>query len=408
MALGALSVAGPVLIRVPNGGDGEPRVALDGVQQDERLAMEVGFEGSSGEAAVPDVVFEIAATGEGPALVRMPAALSRGSRETSMIAQAVTDMRVLPPGSYVARAMVASGGQPIGDVRRSFTVTGASRVAPDTSSASPAVASVVPAAPLTAHAIGTVPRFALNDVLAPKVLGGFLDRVAARPDAASPAMRELIGRARLQGPAALVLPAASNTEVPIAAFLRGLALLSQKKLDPAANAFRSAMRGSPDFYPAMVYLGACYAAGGNDKEAAGAWRTALIKEGDAVAVHMLLADSLLRQDKGDLALQAVDGARARWPEDDGLKRRFVAAALLSGKQAEGFRVLDELLEKQAEDEPSLARALLSLYDAFVSGQPIEGVEQDRARMLRYAEAYRRRGGPSLALVDTWVAAATKK
>ncbi len=407
VALGALSVAGPVLIRVPNGGDGEPRVALDGVQQDERLAMEVGFEGSSGEAAVPEVVFEIAATAEGPALVRMPAALSRGSRETSMIAQAVTDMRVLPPGSYVARAMVASGGQPLGDVRRSFTVTGASRVAPDPSSASPAVASVVPAAPLAAHAIGTVPRFALNDVFAPKVLSGFLDRVAARPDAASPAMRELIARTRLQGPGALVLPAASNTEVPVAAFLRGLALLSQKKLDPAANAFRSAMRGSPDFFPAMVYLGACYAAGGNDKEAAGAWRTALIKEGDAVAVHMLLTDSLLRQDKGDLALQAVDGARARWPEDDALKRRFVAAALLSGKQAEGFRVLDELLEKQAEDEPSLARALLSLYDAFVSGQPIEGVEQDRARMLRYADAYRRRGGPSLALVDTWVAAATK-
>jgi VWFA-related protein len=408
VTLGALSAAGPVLIRVPSAADGEPRVALDGVHQDERLAIEVGLEGTSGEAAVPDVVFEIAATAEGPALVRLPAALSRGSRETSMIAQAVTDMRVLPPGSYVARAMVASGGQPIGDVRRAFTVTGAPRLLTDPSSPSPAVASVAPAAPLTAHAIGTVPRFALDQVLAPKVLGVFLDRVAARPDAASPAMRELIGRVRTQGPGSLVLPAAGNTEVPIAAFLRGLALLSQKKLDPAANAFRTAMRGSADFYPAMVYLGACYAAGGNDKEAAGAWRTALIKEGDAVAVHVLLADSLLRQDKGDLALQAVDGARARWPEDDGLKRRFVVAALLSGKQADGYRVVDELLEKHAEDEPSLALALLSLYDAFVSGQPIEGVEQDRARMVRYADAYRRRGGPSLALVDTWVAAATQK
>ncbi len=71
-------------------------------------------------------------------------------------------------------------------------------------------------------------------------------------------------------------------------------------------------------------------------------------------------------------------------------------------------MLDELLEKHAEDEPTLALALLSLYDAFVGEQPIEGVEQDRTRMLRYADAYRRRGGPSLALVDTWVAAATKK
>jgi hypothetical protein len=158
----------------------------------------------------------------------------------------------------------------------------------------------------------------------------------------------------------------------------------------------------------MVYLGACYAAGGNDKEAAGAWRTALIREGDAVALHVLLTDALLRQDKGDLALQAVDGARARWPEDEGLKRRFVVASLLSGRRAEGLRAVDELVAKHAEDEPILSLALLVLYDAFVSGQPIDDVEQDHARMIRFADAYRVRGGPSLALVDTWVAAAKKK
>jgi tetratricopeptide (TPR) repeat protein len=304
--------------------------------------------------------------------------------------------------------MVRSGGAPLGDVRRAFTVVGAPRVLPDTSVAPTAVVARTAAAPLTAHSLGTVPRFALDQVLAPPVLGVFLDRVAARPDAGSLVMRELLARARSEGPAALVLPAASNTEVPIATFLRGLALLAQKKLDPAANAFRSALRASPDFYPAMVYLGACYAAGGNDKEAAGAWRTALIREGDAVALHVLLTDALLRQDKGDLALQTVDGARARWPEDEGLKRRFVVASLLSGKRADGLRAVDELVEKQAVDEPSLALALLVLYEAFVSERPIEDVEQDRSRMIRFADAYRARGGPSLALVDTWVAAAVSK
>lgn len=405
--LGALSAAGPVLVRVP-GGDAEPRVALDGVQQDERLALEVAFEGASGQVAVPEVVFEIASTADGPALVSLPAALSRGSRESTMIAQAVTDMRVLPPGPYFARATVTSAGERIGDVRRGFTVIGAAaRVAPDASTVAP-TAAPHPSAPVTARTLGTVPRFSLDQVLAPKVLGVFLDSVAARPDASTPAMRELLGRARTEGPGALVLPAASNTEVPIATFLRGLALFAQKKFDPAANAFRGAMRASPDFYPAMVYLGACYAAGGNDKEAAGAWRTALIKEGDAIALHVLLADALLRQDKGDLALQAIDSARVRWPDDVGLKRRFVVASLLAGRQAEGLQIVDELVEKQAADEPSLALALLVLYDAFESERPIEGVEQDRARMIRFADAYRVRGGPSLALVDTWVAAAKKK
>jgi tetratricopeptide (TPR) repeat protein len=235
----------------------------------------------------------------------------------------------------------------------------------------------------------------------------FLDRVAARADAASPAVRELLERARTAGPASLAVPDASGDETAVAAFVRGLSLLAQKKLDPAASAFRSAMR-DPDFYPAMVYLGACYAAGGNDKEAAGAWRTALIREGDAVSLHVLLADALLRQDRGDLALQTVDGARARWPQDDALKRRFVVAALMSGKQAEGLRAVDELLEANAADEPSLALGLLALYDAFMGDRPIESVDEDRRRMIRLADAYRARGGPSLALVDTWVAAAARK
>jgi hypothetical protein len=46
-----------------------------------------------------------------------------------------------------------------------------------------------------------------------------------------------------------------------------------------------------------------------------------------------------------------------------------------------------------------------LYEAFTNGEPIVSPEEDRARMTRFADAYRTRGGPSLALVETWVAAA---
>jgi tetratricopeptide (TPR) repeat protein len=197
-------------------------------------------------------------------------------------------------------------------------------------------------------------------------------------------------------------------QTPVAAFLSGLSLLAQKNIVAASKAFRSAMRASADFYPAMVYLGACYAAGGNDKEAAGAWRTALIREGDTMELHQLLADALLRQGKDDLALQTLESARARWPEDDLLKRRFVVAALLAGKRADGLQAVDELIARRAADEPSLAFGLLMLYEAFVNGRPVEGVEQDRARMMRFADAYRVHGGPSLDLVNVWVAAATKR
>jgi hypothetical protein len=82
--------------------------------------------------------------------------------------------------------------------------------------------------------------------------------------------------------------------------------------------------------------------------------------------------------------------------------------MVGGKPAEGLSVLDELLAGRADDEPSLAFALLALYEAFESGRPIDTVDGDRAHMVRLADAYRVRGGPSLALVDTWMAAATKK
>jgi tetratricopeptide (TPR) repeat protein len=398
-----------VLVRVANDGAGEPRFAVDHVGRDERLAFEVGLEGDRERLENTDVEFEIAAAADGPALLHVPAALSKGSREDSGFAQAVASMRVLPPGPYVVRARVRSGGDPIGELRRRFEVVGAERAADDAGSRPPAVNRTdVRPWPAARLPLVASPPFALDQVLSPPVLNVFLDRVAARPDAASAAVRELVERARAGGPRGFVVSESLAAGAPVAAFLKGLTLLSQGQLDPAAAAFREAMRASADFSPAMVYLGACYAAGGNDKEAAAIWRTALIREGDAVSLHALLADALLRQGRADLAVDGLDAARARWPEDQGLKRRFVMAALLAGRQIEGLQALDEAVARQVDDEPSLALALFMLYQAFETGEPIESASQDRERMRRLADRYREAGGPSLALVDTWVAAVARQ
>ena len=84
------------------------------------------------------------------------------------------------------------------------------------------------------------------------------------------------------------------------------------------------------------------------------------------------------------------------------------AALLAGRQLDGLRVLDTLIAERADDEPSLSLALFMLYLAFDTGNPIESAGQDRERMRRLADRYRVVGGPSLALVDTWVTAAAGK
>jgi VWFA-related protein len=404
MALGPLTASAPLLLRVPAPGRGEPRLAVDTVRQDERLAVQIDLDGDRAQLQNTEVDFEIATSADGPSLVHTSATLA-SNRSGSMLAQGVSDMRVLPPGSYFARAKVTSGTAVLGEVRRPFTLMAAA-LPPDTVVAGASAAGSLAPRATVARAVAKVPPFAVDHVTSPQVLGAFLDRVSARPDAASPMIRDLVRDARANI-GQLYVSDVLAAQSPVAAFLKGVSLLSQNKLELAANSFRSAMRASADFYPAMIYLGACYAAGGNDKEATGAWRTALIKEGDALPLHTLLADALLRQDNGELALETLDKARSRWPDDDGIKRRFVLAALMAGEYADGLQTLDELVERHMDDEPSLATGLLVLYEAFHNGKPIVGVEQDRARMVKLADAYRARGGPSLALIDTWLAAAKK-
>jgi VWFA-related protein len=406
--LGTMSGTGPMLIRIPPGRQDESRLALNDVRQDERLAVQVDLEGNGAVFSEGDVVFEIAGTSDGPALVQTVANLAIGSHGVVM-AQGLADVRLLPPGDYVLRAKVKTGGEPVGELRRAFSVREAARpaVTPTTGSAN---VSMRPAASTRTapRLLSSAPPFALDQVLAPKVVGTFLDRVAARPDAGAPGVRELVERARSGGIDGLTVSDSLAKESPVASFLRGLTLLSQKQLEPAAQAFRNAMRVSADFYPAMVYLGACYAAGGKDNEAAGAWRTALIKEGETLPLHVLLIDAQLRLDRGDLALEAVERAQDRWPTDDGLKKRFVMGSLLAGKNAEGLQALDELIDASTDDEPLLMAAMLVLYEAVVNDRPIESLDQDRARMARLADTYRKRGGASQALIDTWMTAAAPK
>ena len=408
VTLGSMKATGPVLVRVPAGPEGEARLALDGARQDERLALEVDLEADKSRIESTGVEFEIAATADGPALLHSSAVLSPGPRDGSILAQGVASMRALPPGSYIVRAKVTSGSDGIGEVRRAFAVTEAPRAVAGTGGATPTVvgrpSGVRPVARLP---ISAAPPFALDQVLAAPVLGVFLDRVAERPDAAAPPFRELIDRARTKGPGGLVVTDAEAAAAP-GAFLKGLSLLADRKLEPAAAAFREAMRVSADFYPAMIYLGACYAAGGRDKEAAAVWRTALIREGETPALHVMLGDALLRDGRGDVAIDDLRESHLKWPNDLALKRRFAVAALVAGQELDGLQAMDELIEQHADDENSLGLALLVMYEAFGDGQPIESVERDRVRMRRLADAYRARGGPSTALIDAWLAVAAAK
>ena len=403
--LGRLFGFGPLLVRMPGAQAGEPSIALEGVSQNDRLGLQLDLAGDGDSLEGMDVVFEIASAADGPALVQSAANVSMNQERGTLVAEGVADVRLLPPGRYVARAAVSSGDKALGQMRRTFEITGPSRSVDGAPLRAEAAAAPTVPSRLAARAAGVVPQFAVSRVLEPRVLGAFLDRVALRPEAAAPAIQQLLVQARATGAHELMVPDALKPQAPAtAAFLRGLSLLAAQKLDDAANEFRDALRASPDFYPALVYLGACYAAGGKDREAAGAWQTALIRLDDSVDVHALLAEALLRQGRGDQAFRVLDAARTRWPDDGELNRQFATAAIAAGRYVEGLEAVEDVVASNIDDEPLLALGLLVLYEAFTHGEPIVSPDQDHARMTRFADAYRTHGGPSLALVETWLSA----
>ena len=400
--IGSITAGDLALVKMPPRVEDEARLILDGLAQDDRLALQLDLEGDPAHVAAAGVVFEIAAGETDPPLIHVEAARLAGDGPAT--AQAVTDLRVLPPGRYVARARITTDSGTVATVHRVFVLSSAAGTGTVDGSVA-ADASLVAPPPPPVRPLVAAPPFAVDRVLSSPVLGTFLDRVALRSDAVS--ARPAIERARTTAASDIAVSSDLLAQSPaVGRFLQGVSRLARSEPAPAADEFRTALRASPDFYPAMVYLGACWAAVGNDREAAGAWQTALIKEGDVLEVHLLLIDALQRLGKREAALDAIVRARARWPSEPVLERRYAMASFVAGRYQQGFAVLDT--PGRVDDEPTLLMALQVLYEAFESSKPVETAQVDRERMMRYAERYRQLKGPSLALVDAWVAAIARR
>jgi tetratricopeptide (TPR) repeat protein len=198
-----------------------------------------------------------------------------------------------------------------------------------------------------------------------------------------------------------------QSDVLSVAFLRGLALLGQGQLEPAAAQFRAALRISNDFLPAAFYLGACYAAGGRDREAVGAWQTSLVSETDSRIVYEVLADALLRLNDGKQAEAIIAEARERWPNDEVFMPRLAAAKVLLNQRAEALALLEPYLERHPTESEPLFLAIRLLYEAHDGGKPLKGAAEDRGLARRFGELYRATEGANQPLVARWVAAMAK-
>jgi len=317
--------------------------------------------------------------------------------ENRRAAQGIVPIGILPPGEYVARAITSVGGRRVGQVARPFRVS-----RPVTSLTSPGASSalVTPATPIPFSS--RIDAFDKTAVLTPQVVGFFLDRLSATAASSASAVQPALAsvRAGRFDEAMTSLERAGDDQLA-AVFLKGLVLLQRGDLNAAAGNFRNALRMDSEFYAAAFYLGACYAAGGRDREAAGAWQTSLITESNASFIYTLLGDALLRMRSIDQAIDILTEARTLWPADDQVGLRLGTALMMANRSAEALKVLEPYLAAHPDDHERLFVVLRALYEARSAGRVLGTADSDKALFIRYANAYAVAKGPQQALVDQW-------
>jgi len=343
------------------------------------------------------VVIEVAQDEASRALDSAPARLQQAPDDRRRVAQASVPIALLPPGEYVARAVVAVGGRTVGQVVRPFRVT---RAVPAVSA--PGAATVPMRATSPIAFTSRIDSFDKSSVLTPQVVGFFLDRMSAAAAANAAAVRPAMDDVRAgKFDAAMDALKATPDDQLAAVFLKGIVLLQRGDLNGAAGKFRDAVRMDSEFYSAVFYLGACYAAGGRDRDAAGAWQTSLITESNAPFVYTLLGDALLRLRDMDHAVDVLTEAQGLWPADDQVTLRLGTALAMGGKSAEALKILEPYLETHPADHERLFLALRALYEARSAGRFLTSPEADRALFMRYADAYATARGPQLPMVEKW-------
>ena len=381
-----------------NAGDAPPPVAAD-LNGDELHAYLELLSEAPEQLTNASVMIEVAQTEAGGAIERAPARLqaaeTAGGRRR--IVEAGLPIGLLPPGEYVVRAVISVSGRKVGQVIRPFRV---SRTGPIVAARAGSTGALKPAAPIAFAS--RMDKFDKSSVLTPQVLSFFLERLSASAAADAAALRPAIESAR-EGKLDETLNALKGTgdDRLAAVFLKGLVSLSSGDLKGAEARFDEALRKDPEFLSAAFYLGACYAAAGRDREAAGAWQTSLITESNAPFVYTLLGDALLRLRDVEQAIDVLTEARTLWPADNDVGVRLATALVGAGKHAEALNVVQPYLDAHPADQEWLFLAMRALYEARTAKRVIETPEADKARFIKYADAYAAAKGPQQALVDQW-------
>jgi VWFA-related protein len=373
---------------------GVPRPIPTAVHHSDTMYSILELSGDMGRVGKARVTVQVADSDTAPALVGVDAQPLRSSQQGQRSFAALLKLGVLPPGEYVARAVVKVPGQQDAIVARPFRLDPIAAAADAPVAAPPRSVDDAPAPLPAAKVAAPVTTFAVEDVLKPEVVRPFIEYLQRDHPVASE--HAAIVQQALEGRFASDNKAAGRDEVTLA-FIYGLAQLQKKQYAQAAGWFQIALKGASDFLGAALYLGAVHAAAGRDLDAIGAWQMATLDDNSA-AVYPLLVDALLRVGDAQAALDAIADAPDAWPSDDDRLRRAATAQAMLGQFGPALDTLNGLLQRHPNDQNLLFVAVQVLYRQH-GRRPLSPAE--RASFDAYSKRYLDAKGPASALVQTW-------
>lgn len=305
---------------------------------------------------------------------------------------------VLPPGEYIARAIVAAPGQPEMRLTRAFMLSPVAEEAAAPDLAVPLDPDAPPAPVAPSRILARVPRFSARTILIPEVVQPFLEGLTDMHPP-SPAVAAVIEKAKNGDYEAPSERGETPDDELNLAFVRGLGALGKGEVAQAAAWFQQTLNGASDFLGAAFYLGATHAVSGRDREAIGAWQMALLSENPG-AVYPALVDALLRTGDGRQALDVLEEAPDAWASDDErLKREALALAMLGDYSGALPKLKDQLDNTKNDDQPLLFVAIQVLYKMHQQDKSLGPDNLERFR--DYVARHQKLGGPDRAIVETW-------
>ena len=324
------------------------------------------------------VEFEIADDQDSQALLTAGAQMIVGSEPTQRVGQGVLSAMLLPAGRYVARAKITRDGKVAGVLVRPFILD---QLPAGTSLPSPFIQ-------------GSVAKFDPKLPLAPRVLGDFLNLVEKQfPELKGPLVEARAGRYNIAAIEALTAGDQAG-----AAFFKGLDWYSKGQLTQAVTQLEIAAGPRRDFFPAAFYLGAAFAAGGRDRDAAGVWQMAIGKDARPQLFYLLLADARLRDNQAASVVDILKPAYERTPTDDEIGRRLMSAYLMLGRYEEALPILEGYLTRFPADELANFAAVFAQYQVATR----ERLVVSPARQAKLASYVRNYDGPYEALLGKYL------